>query len=100
MPILNSRVYDAMFPDSSVQQYGANIIAENLYSQVDEEGGEYMLMDEILDHASDDTAVRKGEWISVDMNGRKRRKYITKGWNFLVSWKDGTQSWIPLKDMK
>ena len=57
-----------------------------------------MLMDEILDHTSDDTAVRKGEGLSVDMNGRKRRKYTTKGWNLLVSWKDRTQSWIPLKD--
>ena len=31
-PILDIRVYDVMFPDGSVQQYAANIIAENLYS--------------------------------------------------------------------
>ena len=28
-PILNTRVYDVMFPDGSIQQYSANIIAEN-----------------------------------------------------------------------
>ena len=36
--ILNTRVYDVMFPDGAVQQYGANVIAENLYEQVDEDG--------------------------------------------------------------
>ena len=24
----------------------------------------------------------------------------TKGWDMLVRWKDGSQSWIPLKDVK
>ena len=67
-PILNSRVYVVMFPDSSVQQYGANIIAENLCSQVDEEGRQYMLIDEILDHTSDDISVRKEEGIRMDGN--------------------------------
>ena len=50
-----------------------------MYIQVDEKGKHYMLMDDILDHTSDDTAVRKGEGIFVDMNRWERRKYTTKG---------------------
>ena len=34
-PILNTRVYDVMFPDGAVCQYAASIIADNIYSQVD-----------------------------------------------------------------
>ena len=34
-PILNTKVYDVMFPDGAVQQYSANTIVENIYSQVD-----------------------------------------------------------------
>jgi hypothetical protein len=33
-------------------------------------------------------------------NGRKVRKRTTKGWELLVKWKDGTTTWIPLKDLK
>ena len=29
-----------------------------------------------------------------------RSKITTKGWEFLVSWKDGTQSWVRLADIK
>ena len=92
-PILNSRVYDVMFPDGSVQQYAANIIAENVYSQVDEEGHRYIMLDEIVDHRKNDDAVEKHDGFVVNSKGRKSRKYTTKGWDFLITWKDGTQSW-------
>jgi hypothetical protein len=36
--MLDIRIYDVMFPDGVVQQYAANIIAENIYSQVDSDG--------------------------------------------------------------
>ena len=32
--ILNSKMYDIMFPDGAVFQYVENIIVENIYSQV------------------------------------------------------------------
>ena len=35
--ILNTKVYDVMFPDGVVHQYAANTISENIYSQVDED---------------------------------------------------------------
>ncbi len=34
-PLLNSIIYDEVeFPDGTVQDYGANVIAENLYPQL------------------------------------------------------------------
>ena len=53
--ILHTRAYDVMFPDGAVQQYGANVIAENLYGQVNEDGYRYQLLDSIIDHRTDGT---------------------------------------------
>ena len=99
-PILNTHVYDVMFPDGAVQQYAANIIAENLYSQIDEEGQRYLFLDYIIDHKSNELAVQKDDAFIIDSSGRKKKRMTTKGWSFLVLWKDGTHSWLPLKDLK
>ena len=48
-PVINSIVYDVEFPDGEVKEYAANIIAENMLSQVDSEGFTLTLMDSILD---------------------------------------------------
>ena len=99
-PILNTQVYDVMLPDGTIQQYATNIIAENLYSQVDEDGFRYILLDEIIDYKKSDEAIDKKDAFIENKSGRKSRRITTKGWSFLVNWKDGTQSWIPLKDIK
>ena len=99
-PVLNSRVYDVMFPDGAIHQYSANVIAENLYNQVDEEGFRYTIMDEIVDHKRGPSALDEEDAFTVDKYGRRKRKLTTQGWDFLVNWKDGTQSWVPLRDLK
>ena len=43
-PILDTRVYDVMFPYGAVCQYAENIIAENMYSQVDSNGYHTILL--------------------------------------------------------
>jgi len=56
-PILNTRVYDVLFPDGIVHQYLANIIAQNIYEPSDEDGFRYQLLDEIIDHKKTKDAV-------------------------------------------
>ena len=99
-PILNMKVYNVMFPDGSVSQYAANIISENIYSQIDEDRYPYQLLECILDHRKDGRAVPKSERYMVSKNGNKARKQTTKGWYFKVKWQDGTDSWVALKDLK
>ena len=36
-PILDTMIYDVIFPDGSVQQYDTDIIEEHMYSQVDKD---------------------------------------------------------------
>lgn len=99
-PILNTTVYDVMFPDDSVQQYAANTIAENIYSQVDVDGHRFQLMDHIMDHRTDGTVVSKEDAHFVDTKGKKQRRLTTKGHFFRIAWRDGTDSWVPLKELK
>ena len=42
--ILDTRVYEVIFPDGVVSQYAENIIAENIYSQVDSNGHHTLLL--------------------------------------------------------
>ena len=58
-------------------------------------------MDEIIDHRVDTKIVvhEKDAYIKSRC-GQKKRKKTTKGWEFLVKWKDGSTNWISLKDMK
>ena len=37
-PILDTRVYEVMFPNGVMQEYSANVIAENMWAQVEEDG--------------------------------------------------------------
>jgi hypothetical protein len=37
---------------------------------------------------------------TTSRNGRKHHRKTTKGWELLVRWKDGTETWTPLKDLK
>ena len=52
-PFLNPITYDVEFPNGQVKEYGANIIAENMLSQVDSDGYSLSLMDSIIDHQRD-----------------------------------------------
>jgi hypothetical protein len=99
-PILDTREYEVSFPDRLTNCYAANMIAESLYSQVDTDGREFILMKEIVDHRSDGSAVPVDDAYYVDPNGRTSRRMTTKGWKLLVEWKDGTMDWLPLKDLK
>jgi hypothetical protein len=99
-PILDTREYEVELPDGSINVYAANIIAENMYAQIDHEGREFLLMKEITDHKVDGNAVCKDDGFTTGKNGKRKPCMTTKGWKLLVSWKDGSTTWVPLKDLK
>jgi hypothetical protein len=68
-PILDSREYEVEFPDGATDVFTANLIAENLYSQVDAEGNSYSILEEIIDHKSDGTAVSKDDGYETTVRG-------------------------------
>ena len=75
------------------------MIAENMYAQVDDEGLQYLLLQEITDHRKGNSAVPISEGTVRSANGTERPKVTTQGWELLVQWKDGSVSWEKLKDL-
>ena len=100
-PAMNTMMYEIEYDDGSVREYGATAIAENILAQVDEDGFSSPLLKAIVDFRKDDKAIRKENAEVTDPNtGRKRPRKTTQGWDLLVLWSDGNQSWIPLKFLK
>ena len=56
-PILDTGLYEVQFEDGCIDTFSANIIAENISEQVDDEGRTTFLMDEIVDHHKTKDAV-------------------------------------------
>merc|ERR1712110_155262 len=49
-PILNTLVYECELPDGTIKEYAANVIAEQILDQVDDEGHYGQQIDTILKH--------------------------------------------------
>ena len=72
-----------------------------MLSQVDEQDFQYNLLEAIVDHKKTDEAVRKEDMYFTNKKTRKRHlRKTTVGWKVKVLWRDGTEQWIPLKDLE
>ena len=98
-PLLDTSLYEVEFEDGTTEAFTANIIAESIYAQVDEEGNPFVLLDEIIDHKTDNSAITHDNGF-VTVRGRSYPKRTTRGWHLCVQWKDGSTSWESLKDLK
>ena len=78
-PILDSRQYQVDYLDDTLEILSANIIAENLLSQVDSEGHINCLLDEIVDHRCDNNAMSSNDNMYQDKNDITHQRYTTKG---------------------
>ena len=58
-PFSATMVYDVQFPDGEIKEYAANVIADNMYNQVDPDGHSRSHLDRIIDYRKDDTAVER-----------------------------------------
>jgi hypothetical protein len=100
-PSLNTMIYEVEFPNGDVKEYAANIIAENMLTQVDTDGYSLTMMKGIIDYKKDDAvAIPKSEMHVVTSRGNKKLRKTTIGWKLLVKWADDSETWIALKDMK
>ena len=72
-----------------------------MLTQVDSDGFTMNMMEGIVDHKIDtDVAVSKLDMYVVTSRGQRRLGKTTCGWKLLVRWKDGSESWVHLKDLK
>ena len=94
-------IYEVEFPDGQSKAYAANVIAENMLTQVDSDGFSTTMMKSIVDYRKDElVAVSMTDKYLTTTSGQKRMRKTTVGKKLLVRWADASESWIPLKDMK
>jgi hypothetical protein len=84
-----------------LKEYAANILAENMLSQVDIEGHNILLMRNIIYCRTDEAiAVPMKDKYIVARSGQRRLRKTTQSRRFLVNWKDGTEFWEELAELK
>ena len=97
----NSIVYEVEFADGQIREYTANLIAEGMLVQVDTEGNLLQLMEGIVNWKRDNSvAIPKMDKYVYNKHDRWRLRKTTQGWWLLVKWKDQSESWMRLADMK
>ena len=84
-PILDTHVYDVQFADGHVEEFSANIIAESLYSQVDCESNQFLILQEIGDHKKDGTAISCDDMWLKSQGGNQHMQHTTKGWRLCIT---------------
>ncbi len=65
------RQYVVEFTDGTTENYFANVIAEKIYTRIDKEGHQYLLVKEIIDHEKSNHAVSIADVYIVTKNGKK-----------------------------
>ena len=58
------------------------------------------MLEEIQDHRVTSDAIPKSKGTFLTSSGTSRKVHKTRGWELLVSWKDGSSDWVALKDLK
>ena len=82
-PILDTRSYQVEFPDGNIAEYSANIIAENMFAMCDPEGNQHLLLEAIIDHKRDNSAVKFADRFII-VNGRQHHRKTTVGWKLCI----------------
>ena len=91
--MLDTRFYEVEYLNGYKASLAAITIAENTFSQVDEEGNIFVLFDDIMNHCVDWIETMHQDAFTISKNGGKRKKETTKGWEILIQWKDGLMTW-------
>ncbi len=107
-PVLNTLMYEVKFNDGTSCVYVANIITENMWRSVNNEGYHEDLLHAILDHQFSKNAKKDG--YIHNRHGRRRLRKTTRGVQLLVAICDGidppnderkiVKQWCDLKDLK
>jgi hypothetical protein len=98
---LNAITCEVEFPDGQLKEHAANVVAENMLTQVDSDGFSLTMMEAMIDHRKDETvAAPVADKCLMTPSGQKRLRKTAVGWSPLVKWADASETWTPLKDVK
>lgn len=99
-PLLDTRRYTVHLHDGSEREFSANMIAENLYSQVNEHGHHEMMFTEITGHRYTADHYAAAETMPTKHGRNWKMPKTTKGVQCRVAFKDGTECWLPMNEVR
>ena len=98
---MDTRVHELKFLDGRIEEYSVNVLAENLLTQVGNDGWDGRLLSEIVGVRKDEAAAIPMENGSTITETSLKKKLITTlGWGVNVRWTDQSTSWVPLEKIK
>ena len=78
-PLINTRLYKVELHDGAIEELVANAISENLWSQCDEDGFMYQILDKIVDHCTNGQVISTNDaYIDTPSDGKLCKTTI--GW--------------------
>ena len=95
-----SRQYEVEFNDGEFSELTFNVISENIYSQCDPEGNQYVLLVSQLYFRRSKSTLSLADQNIVGACDRQSVRNTTKVWQLYFQWKDGSTSWGSLTNLK
>ena len=93
-------MYEVEYNNGHTTSLAANLIAKNLFTQVDQERNLFTILESITGTRTDGTQViQQDAFVHISM-GTKIRVNTTKLWEIFIQWKDGSTTWNTLKNLK
>ena len=106
-PYMNTVLYEIKFDDGTSKAYGSNIIADNMWRSMNNEGYQEDSLHSVVDIRFKTDAAKNA--LMYDQNGQRILKKTTRGVDLLLALNSGKnldgmdktpKSWIPLKELK
>jgi hypothetical protein len=81
-PILDTpHLYEVEHADGVKSSMTANLIAQNMFAQVNEDSHHHVPFQEIVDYWSSDQAIKQADAFIATQCGTKQQRETTQGWN-------------------
>ena len=88
--MLNNIIYDVESADGTIKEYATNIIAQNIYAAMFDDGKCRQVLESVLNHRTDQDALPKSKNI-ISKTGKHQICKTTIGWSILVKWENGEE---------
>jgi hypothetical protein len=89
---LNTMIYEVAFPDGQLKELAANVVAENMLTQVDSDGFSLTMMESVTGCQKDEAAAvpKINKHVTTTSGQKKRLRKTTAGWSPLVKQTNGS----------
>ena len=91
-PILDTRMYEVEYADGYKTAMAANAIESNLFSQVDQDGQHFYIIQRHHRFVYRRHTDQGGRLFYPYVQWNKRRRETTKVWEVCIQWKDGSST--------